>query len=105
MKGITRAIGTGLLLATLCSAAAIAQQPAPRPDPDLTTIATEAYVYGYPIVLMYVTERVQTNVAEPRPGKAPVNQLASLFEYPTAELRDVIAPDLNTLYAISKSAN
>jgi DNA sulfur modification protein DndE len=91
------AFGGGTLAMVLSAVAAAAQQPAARPDPEPSTIAAEAYIYGYPIVLMYVTKRVETNVAEAQSGKAPVNQLASLFKYPTAEFKDVVAPNVNTL--------
>jgi Protein of unknown function (DUF1214) len=36
----------------------------------------EAYVYGYPLVLMNVTKRVMTNVPSPIQMAAPVNQFA-----------------------------
>jgi DNA sulfur modification protein DndE len=67
---------------------------------DVAGIAAEAFVFGYPIVSMAVTKRVMTNVAAPQPnGRAPVNQFASLYSYPTAAFKDVVAPNVNTLYS------
>jgi hypothetical protein len=41
-------------------------------------IATEAYVYAYPLVTMEVTRRVVTNVDKPGGSKAPMGQFARL---------------------------
>src|SRR6476646_4329008 len=60
--------------------------------------ATEAYIYGYPLVTMEMTRRVITNVAKPEGSKAPVGQLIKLREYPNATFRDVTAPNADTLY-------
>ena len=48
-----------------------AKEPPPAPKPaglseaDALAIATEAYIYGYPLVTMEMTRRVMTNVATP----------------------------------------
>ena len=44
--------------------------------------SVEAYVYGYPLVLMDVTKRVMTNVPSPIQMAAPVNQFAHVPELP-----------------------
>jgi len=61
-------------------------------------LATDAYVYGYPLVTMEMTRRVITNVAKPEGTHAPMGQLIKLREYPTAAFRDVTAPNADTLY-------
>ncbi len=61
-------------------------------------IATDAYIYGYPLVTMEMTRRVITNVAEPKGTRAPMGQLIKLREYPDASFRDVTAPNADTLY-------
>ncbi len=87
-------------LGSTSAATVYAQQPAPKPDPDAAALATEAYIFGYPLVTMFVTERVLTNVATPQKnGKAPINQFGNLFEYPTPAFKDVTAPNVNTLYS------
>ena len=61
-------------------------------------IATDAYIYGYPLVTMEMTRRVMTNVAEPKGTRAPMGQLIRLRQYPDASFRDVTAPNADTLY-------
>lgn len=64
-------------------------------------LATEAYIYGYPLVTMEMTRRVLTNVAEPVGSKAPMGQIIKLRQYPDASFRDVTAPNADTLYTTS----
>jgi hypothetical protein len=61
-------------------------------------LATDAYIYGYPLVTMEMTRRVMTNVAAPEVTRAPMGQLARLRQYPDASFRDVTAPNADTLY-------
>jgi hypothetical protein len=58
----------------------------------------EAYIYGYPLVTMEMTRRVMTNVAKPEGTRAPMGQFVRMRQYPTAEFRDVTAPNADTLY-------
>lgn len=64
-------------------------------------LATDAYVYGYPLVTMEMTRRIMTNVAAPAGTRAPMGQFARIREYPTAAFRDVTAPNADTLYTIA----
>jgi hypothetical protein len=61
-------------------------------------LATDAYVYAYPLVTMEMTRRVLTNVAAPEGTRAPMGQIIKLREYPNASFRDVTAPNADTLY-------
>jgi hypothetical protein len=61
-------------------------------------LATDAYVFGYPLVTMEMTRRVITNVAAPVGTKAPMGQIIKLREYPNSSFRDVTAPNADTLY-------
>jgi len=61
-------------------------------------LATDAYIYGYPLVTMEMTRRVLTNVAKPKGTHAPMGQLIKMREYPNASFRDVTAPNADTLY-------
>lgn len=61
-------------------------------------LATDAYIYGYPLVTMEMTRRVMTNVAAPEATRAPMGQLLKLRQYPDAAYRDVTAPNADTLY-------
>ena len=64
-------------------------------------LATDAYVYGYPLITMEMTRRIMTNVAAPAGTRAPMGQFARLREYPNAAFRDVTAPNADTLYTIA----
>ncbi len=63
--------------------------------------ASEAYIFGYPLVTMEMTRRVITNVAKPEGTRAPMGQVIKLREYPDAKFRDVTAPNADTLYTTS----
>jgi hypothetical protein len=94
-----RAVMLTLVLIALCGSHASAQQAAaPLSADEATAIATDAYIYGYPLVTMEYTRRVLTNVAEPSALKAPMGQLARARAYPNAAFRDVTAPNADTLY-------
>jgi hypothetical protein len=61
-------------------------------------LATDAYVYGYPLVTMEMTRRIMTNVAAPETTRAPMGQFMKMRRYPDASFRDVTAPNADTLY-------
>lgn len=93
-----------LALAVLLAACAEKKAPAPKAgaglDPaEARAIATEAYLYGYPLVTMEMTRRVMTNVAAPENGHAPMNEFAHVRRYPPAGFRDVTMPNADTLYS------
>lgn len=62
-------------------------------------IATDAYVYGYPLVTMEMTRRAFTDVAAPSGTDAPMGQFAHLRAFPDASFRGVTAPNADTLYS------
>ena len=66
---------------------------------DAASIAMDAYVYGYPLITMDQTRRVMTNVSKANTKRAPMGQFANLPSYPDASVRDVTAPNANTLYS------
>ncbi len=61
-------------------------------------IASDAYIYGYPLVTMEMTRRVFSNVAKAEGTRAPMGQLVRMRTYPDATYRDVTAPNADTLY-------
>ncbi len=81
---------------------AFAQSSAPAKANDETEaaqIASDAYIFGYPLVTTYLTRQVMTNVARPEGIRAPVNQFANVREYPTAAFTGITAPNADTLYS------
>ncbi len=71
-------------------------------EQEIQAIATEAYVYLYPLVLMDITRRVMTN-AEPKPNSqtGPMNMFQHLRTFPPADFKDVVRPNFDTLYSIA----
>jgi len=77
---------------------------AKNPD-DIRQMAKEAYIYGYPLVLMDKTKDVGTGVTQPtteRGGaKAPINQFAHFREFPDDTFTDIVSPNVDTLYSMA----
>lgn len=99
-----RALAAGLGLAT--SAFDLSSLRAEFEGPVLSGIeggeefwlATDAYIYGYPLVTMEMTRRVITNVPAVEGTRGPMGQFIKLRHYPDASFRDVTAPNADTLY-------
>ncbi len=65
-------------------------------------IGIEAYQYFYPLILMDVTRRVMTNVPPGvKPMMGPMNAFHHAQTYPTANDREVVRPNFDTLYSIA----
>jgi hypothetical protein len=65
---------------------------------EAISIATDAYIYGYPLVTMDMTRKQLTNVAVPDAAHAPVGQLLGSRTYPAVDNHVVSAPNADTLY-------
>jgi hypothetical protein len=67
---------------------------------DAPSIAVEAYTYFYPLVTMDVTRRQLTNIeAGKMVGRGPANQFSHMRAFPTADFREVVRPNFDTLYS------
>lgn len=100
MKTDAAFIAIAWTLTSLLSAVpAAAQQPAKLNAADIIALASEAYVYGYPLVTMEMTRRVLTNSAAPKDNHAPMGQFYNARTYPDAAFRDITAPNADTLYS------
>ena len=77
-------------------AAAKAAEAAAR-EAEALAVATDAYIYGYPLVTMEMTRRVMTNVAAGR-IRAPMGQFVAHAQLSRRRPRDVTAPNADTLY-------
>ncbi|HET6394513.1 MAG TPA: DUF1254 domain-containing protein [Blastococcus sp.] len=66
-------------------------------------IASEAYTYLYPLVLMDVTRRQMTNVEQAGEsiGRGPANAFTHVRQFPPATFRDVVRPNFDTLYSLA----
>ena len=68
---------------------------------EAKTIATEAYIFTYPLVTMDTTRRVMTNVPPgAKAGAGPAGSFQHMRTYPPAEFREVVRPNFDTLYSI-----
>jgi hypothetical protein len=66
------------------------------------SIAVDAYVYLYPLVLMDITRKQFTNVdAGKEFGKGPMNMFVSVPAYPPADFRGVVRSNFDTLYSVA----
>ncbi len=70
---------------------------------DAFAIGLDAYIFGYPLVTMGVTERLTTNVhdAVTQLGRAPINQFSNATTLPNSSYKDVVLPNVNTLYSLA----
>ncbi|SFK68180.1 DUF1254 domain-containing protein [Methylocapsa palsarum] len=64
-------------------------------------IASDAYIYGYPLVTMEMTRRVMTNAAAVEGTHGPMGHFIKLRQYPDASFHDVTAPNSDTLYTMA----
>lgn len=66
-------------------------------------LARDVFDFGYPIVLMDATMRQVTAVpnATAVTGRAPVNQFAHFRSYPSADAKDVVRFNFDTLYSFA----
>ncbi len=89
----------GLVVSPVVSSAAQAQNAVA--EQDAQAVALDAYIYFYPLITMDVTRKQLTNV---EPGKglgAPMNTFSNVPTFPTADMRQVVRPNFDTLYSIS----
>ena len=79
---------------------AIAQTGGGITEQETYEIGVEAYVYLHPLITMDVTRRVITNLpAGVKPGLGPKNIFHHMRAFPTAEFREIVRPNFDTLYS------
>jgi hypothetical protein len=61
----------------------------------------EAYLYGFPIIMMDLTKDASTAVPTAGEFTAPVNQFSVMTHYPDASFRAVVRTGLDTLFAVA----
>ena len=90
----TRALRRALAAAIACAVtvAPSAALPAAAQGDDVRAIARDAYVFGYPLVLMEVTKRIATAASSP-------GQFVHMLSGPTPVFRLVVAPNGDTRYS------
>src|SRR6202012_1442098 len=68
---------------------------------SIITLAQQAYIYGFPLVMMYESMRSTTNYESPVENSflAPVNQFAHFRKFPDAKFRSMVKPNNDTYYS------
>jgi hypothetical protein len=94
-----RAVGLYLLAAVATCPTASKADDIPSWDAvEAVSIATDAYIYGYPLVTFDMVRRQQTNVATPDAEHAPMGQIIKMRSYPAVDNHCCAAPNADTLY-------
>ncbi len=94
-------LAAGALLGALTARAGDNEAPAQLTEDEAAKVAEDAYVFGYPLVLMDVTKAVSTAVPKPEGTKAPINQFAHVRAFPDATYTDIVSPNADTLYSLA----
>jgi hypothetical protein len=67
---------------------------------DRVRIAEDAYLFGFPLVLMEATRRIVSNVpAGQKPGFGPMNWFNHMRAFPPGDFKEVVRPNFDTLYS------
>ena len=71
------------------------------PTDSILLLAKQAYVYGFPLVMMYETERSAINHEKQTWGSvfAPINQFGHFRTFPNATFKGVVKPNCDTYYS------
>jgi hypothetical protein len=73
-------------------------QPGQRDD-KVAAIAADAFVFGYPLVLLDLTREVYRNTPGPDGNGQRVNELVHRRAFPDASFTAVVSPNADTLYS------
>jgi len=63
------------------------------------SLIERAFIFSFPLVLMDITKEVSTNTVKPVKSKSPVNQFLHAKDLATSEFRQVVTPNVDTLYS------
>jgi hypothetical protein len=96
MPLVRAALATALLLGGMAGPGRAAE---PITEADAHAIGVQAYVYFYSLVTMDLTRKQLTNAESAAGIHAPMNVFANIPAYPTAEMREVVRPNFDTLYS------
>lgn len=77
----------------------VAAQQQPLTEEEAFQLGVDAYIYGYPLLVMDSVRRVSTNAAEPQGKLAPMGQFAHFRSFPDASKRDFAGSNVDTLYS------
>lgn len=94
----TGSVWLAAAVATL--AASLSARASDISETEARSIAQQAYLYFYPLITMDLTRKQLTNV---KPGQSelggPMNTIANVPKFPSADMRTVVRPNFDTLYS------
>ncbi|HZO45363.1 MAG TPA: DUF1254 domain-containing protein [Xanthobacteraceae bacterium] len=91
-------ISLAAVLATTTNPRNAAAQGALSP-PEAAAIATDAYVYFYPLISMDLTRKQLANTPSGKGIGGPMNTFVNVPTFPPADLKVVVRPNFDTLYS------
>jgi hypothetical protein len=80
------------LVAVAASSVAAADEVSSWDETEAVSIATDVYIYGYPLVTFDMVRQQQTNVATPDAEHAPISQVIKMRSYPAVDNHCCAAP-------------
>lgn len=80
---------------------AISEEPIGGSEEKAFQIGVQAYVFGYPLVLMETTREIFTHVPYPWRGRAPINEFAHLFQFVNDTFTNFVSPNVDVLYSVA----
>jgi hypothetical protein len=98
---IARLVVLAALLLTAAFALPLAASEEETPSVgamEALSIATDAYIYGYPLMTFDMARRQQTNVVVADGEHAPMGQMIRMRAYPAVDNHCCAAPNADTLY-------
>src|SRR5215475_1699067 len=98
MKRTAILLSLGFLATLVAAPHAAAQAPAIS-EAEARSIATDAYLYFYPLVTMDVTRKQLLNTRAGSGIGGPANTFDNIPAFPTADMRAVVRPNFDTLYS------
>lgn len=101
MKCLAAFIGFTFVLAVFMTSLGHkeAQAKAKLGPAEVEKIAKDAYIFGYPLVLMDVTRQVMTACPSAGPKCAPMNRFGHMPAFPDHTFTDVVSPNADTLFS------
>jgi hypothetical protein len=100
MSRVTIALMLGLMLWPVLSLTARTQSAVT--EQEAQSIAVDAYIYFYPLILMDITRKQSTNIEPGKEfGKGPMNMFVNVPQYPPADFKGVVRSNFDTLYSIA----
>jgi hypothetical protein len=99
MKTHTVTLTLSLLLGLPLASIAAAEGPAALTEQEARAIATDAYIYFYPLVTIDVTRKQLINTEAGKGFGGPMNSFVNIKAYPTADMKVVVRPNFDTLYS------